>query len=76
MGSYGIVVDVNLLKKDGLPYIEIDVPAYPAGISCKGNYYFRSGSTRQKLSWPALDAFLLRRRGVSWDNMSFPSFRM
>ncbi|MDD7087081.1 MAG: ATP-binding protein, partial [Lachnospiraceae bacterium] len=46
------------------------------GISCKGIYYYRSGSTRQKLSGPALDTFLLRRRGVSWDNMPFPSFRM
>lgn len=69
-------MDVNLLEKDGLPYIEIDVPAYPVGISCKGIYYYRSGSTRQKLSGPALDTFLLRRRGVSWNNMSFPSFRM
>ncbi|MDD6448830.1 MAG: ATP-binding protein [Lachnospiraceae bacterium] len=69
-------MDVNLLEKDGLPYIEIDVPAYPVGISCKGIYYYRSGSTRQKLSGPALDTFLLRRRGVSWDNMPFPSFRM
>lgn len=47
------MVDVNLLEKDGLPYIEIDVPAYPVGISCKGIYYYRSGSTRQKPSGPA-----------------------
>ena len=47
--AMGIAVDVNLLEKDGLPYIEIDVPAYPVGISCKGIYYYRSGSTRQKL---------------------------
>ena len=51
--AMGIAVDVNLLEKDGLPYIEIDVPAYPVGISCKGIYYYRSGSTRQKLSGPA-----------------------
>lgn len=72
----GIVVDVNLLEKDGLPYIGIDVPAYPVGISYKSIYYYRSGSTRQKLSGPALDTLVLRRRGVSWDNMTFPSFRM
>lgn len=74
--SMGIIADVNLLEKDGLPYIEIDVPSYPVGISCKGIYYYRSGSTRQKLSGPALESFLLSRRGVSWDNMPFPSFRM
>ena len=74
--SMGIIADVNLLEKDGLPYIEIDVPSYPVGISCKGIYYYRSGSTKQKLSGPALESFLLSRRGVSWDNMPFPSFRM
>ncbi|MGI6736022.1 MAG: ATP-binding protein [Anaerovoracaceae bacterium] len=74
--AMGIIVDVNLLEKDGLEYIEINVPAYPVGISCKGVYYYRSGSTKQTLSGPALETFLLRRRGVSWDNMPFPSFQM
>lgn len=74
--AMGIIVDVNLLEKNGLEYIEINVPSYPVGISCKGVYYYRSGSTKQILSGPALETFLLRRRGVSWDNMPFPSFQM
>ena len=37
--TLGVVVGVNLLVKDGKEYIEIDVPAYPIGISCKGVYY-------------------------------------
>ena len=53
----GIIVGVNLYESDDKEYIEIDVPTYPIGISCKGVYYYRSGSTRQILSGPALEAF-------------------
>lgn len=72
----GIVVDVNLLEKCGLPYIEIDVPPYPIGISLKGVYYYRSGSTKQILTGPALETFLMRHRGVTWDNQPLPSFTL
>jgi len=67
--AMGIIVGVNLYEEDGKEYIEIDVPAYPIGISCKGVYYFRSGSTRQILTGPALEAFLMRKRGATWDNL-------
>lgn len=70
----GIIVGVNLYEKSQKAYIEIDVPAYPIGISCKGIYYYRSGSTRQILSGPALEAFLMRKRGATWDNMPLPAF--
>ena len=70
----GIVVGVNLLTKDGKDYIEIDVPAYPIGISCRGVYHYRSGSTKQILTGPALEVFLLRKRGVTWDNLPLPVF--
>ena len=42
--AMGIIVGVNLLAEDGKEYIEIDVPSYPVGISCKGVYHYRSGS--------------------------------
>ena len=74
--ALGVVVGVNLLVKDGKEYIEIDVPAYPIGISCKGVYYYRSGSTRQVLTGPALEAFLLRKRGATWDNLPLPAFSL
>lgn len=70
----GIVASVKLIEENGVPYIEISVPPYPVGISCRGVYYCRSGSTKQVLAGPALESFLLRRRGASWDNMPFPSF--
>ena len=73
--AMGIIVGVNLLDEDGKEYIEIDVPPYPIGISCKGVYYYRSGSTRQILTGPALEAFLMRKRGATWDNLPLPAFR-
>ena len=72
--TMSIVVDVNLLEKDGKEYIEIVVPPYPVAISCKGIYHYRSGSTKQVLSGPELESFILRKRGASWDNMPLPSF--
>ena len=45
----GIIVDVNLLDKDGLEYVEIDVPPYSNPINYKGQYHYRSGSTKQEL---------------------------
>lgn len=74
--ALGIIADVNLHQKDGKEYIEISVPAYPIAISCKGIYYYRSGSTNQKLTGPELETFLLRRHGATWDNMPFPGFTM
>ncbi len=74
--AMGIVVGVNLLEKDNKEYIEIDVSSYPMGISCKGIYYYRSGSTRQILTGPALESFLMRKRGATWDNVPIPAFTM
>lgn len=72
--AMSIVVDVNLLKQDGKEYIEITVPSYPVAISCKGIYYYRSGSTMQTLSGAELESFILRKRGASWDSMPIPGF--
>ena len=71
--AMGIIVGVNLLAEDGKEYIEIDVPSYPVGISCKGVYHYRSGSTKQVLTGPALEAFLLRKHGATWDNSPMPA---
>lgn len=47
--NLGILVEVNLLEKDGLLYIEIITPPYSVPISLRGRYYYRSGSTKQEL---------------------------
>ncbi|CAK7035927.1 MAG: hypothetical protein BACD_00109 [Bacteroides rodentium] len=72
--SLGIVADVNSMEEDGVEYIEICVPAYSIGVSYKGVYHYREGSTKQVLNGPALENFLNGKRGVTWDNMPIPAF--
>ncbi|HPW95507.1 MAG TPA: ATP-binding protein [Paludibacteraceae bacterium] len=68
----GILVDVNLHKTDQGDYLEIDVEPYPNAISYKGQYHYRSGSTKQELKGVALDKFLLQKRGKHWDGVLIP----
>ena len=72
--SLGIVVDVNLLTEGGKDYIEIVVLEYSTSISYKGVYHYRSGSTKQILTGPALESFLNGKHGVTWDSMPIPAF--
>ncbi len=68
----GILVDVNLRVKTKLQYIEIKVDAYPFPISYKGQYHYRSGSTKQELKGAALDKFILGKQGKKWDSVPVP----
>ena len=43
----GILVEVNLVKRQQLDVIEIVVPAFAYPISYKGEYHYRTGSTKQ-----------------------------
>ncbi len=70
--SLGIVIDVNIEKDNAIEYIEIIIPAYPSPINYKGQYYYRSGSTKQELKGSALDRFLLRKYGRTWDSVPLP----
>jgi len=63
----GVFVEVNLHEDKGLQYIEIVVPKYEVPISYRGSYYYRSGSTKQELKGAALNEFLLKRSGKTWD---------
>lgn len=65
----GIVADVNLLKADGLDYMEIRVEPNSVPISYRGHYHYRSGSTKQELKGAALQEFILRKLGRSWDDI-------
>jgi ATP-dependent DNA helicase RecG len=69
----GIVVNVNLLEESGKHYIEIEVFPYDVPISYHGKYHFRSGSTKQELSGNALNEFLLRKTGKTWDDVIEPN---
>ena len=68
----GVVAEVNLRRVRGHDTVEIVTPAYPNPISYRGHYYQRSGSTLQELKGAALDRFLLRRYGRTWDGSPLP----
>ena len=68
----GIMVEVNLFEGNGKEFVQIGVEAYPNPISYKGEYYYRSGSTNQMLKGAALDRFLLRKHGRTWDSAPLP----
>ena len=68
----GIVVDVNLRTQEGREYLEIAVEPHPNAISYRGEFHYRSGSTKQVLQGAALSRFLLEKYGRSWDDMPLP----
>ena len=72
----GIVVDVNLKTGGGGEYLEIRVDPYPHPISYKGEYHYRSGSTKQVLRGAALNRFLLQKYGRNWDDAPMPGVGM
>ena len=63
--NLGITAEVNLLQEDGKHLIEIIVQPYSVPI----RYYYRSGSVKQELTGAALNEFLLKRTGHTWDDM-------
>ena len=68
----GILVDVNLHKTEQGDYLEIVVEPYPNAVNYKGQYHYRSGSTKQELKGAALDKFLLQKKGKRWDGVPIP----
>lgn len=69
----GILVDVNLYQSVKGDFIEISIEAYPYPVNYKGQYHYRSGSTKQELKGAALDKFLLQRKGKRWDSVPVPN---
>jgi len=70
--TLGILVDVNLHKTTKGNFIEIVIEAYPYPVNYKGQYHYRSGSTKQELKGAALDKFLLQKKGKRWDGAPVP----
>jgi len=67
--NMGITAEVNLLQEDSKYFIEILVLPYSVPISLRGRYYYRSGSVKQELTGAALNEFLLKRAGHTWDDV-------
>ena len=57
-----------MLSEGGLEYIEIIVSPSSYPVSYKGEYHFRSGSTRQVLRGTALTEFISSKTGVRWED--------
>ena len=72
----GIVCAINQHVKDGKTYLEIVVEPNMAAIAYNGAYYLRSGATKQELSGNALEEFLLRKRGRTWDSVPQPYLKI
>lgn len=65
----GIVEDVNLLTEGDKEYIEVVVSPSNMPIAYKGIYHYRSGSTKQELKGLALQQFIMKKMGHSWDDI-------
>ena len=72
--TLGIIADVNLLTDPSTQneYIEIVVEPYPYPINYRGQYHYRSGSTKQELKGQALNKFIIERTGKRWDGIPVP----
>lgn len=71
--TLGILVDVNLHQDKQRKFLEIIVEQYPYPVNYKGQYHYRSGSTKQELKGAALDKFLLQKKGKRWDGVPLPN---
>ncbi len=65
----GVFAEINLQNKDSKYFLEVIVPRYDVPISIRGKYYVRIGSTLQELKGPALNEFILKRTGKTWDDI-------
>ena len=69
----GILVDVNLHETAKGVFLEIIVEPQPFPVNYKGQYHYRSGSTKQELKGAALDKFMLEKKGKKWDGVPVPN---
>ena len=65
----GIIVDVNLYSEKNKDYLEIVTLPSSYPVNYKGEYHYRSGSTKQLLKGTALTQFLFEKTGITWDSI-------
>lgn len=65
----GLMPLINLREEDGKAYLEIIIEPSTVPISLRGSYYWRSGSVKQELKGHALTDFLLKKMGMTWDQV-------
>lgn len=64
----GIVPKVCHIERDNKDIIEISIEHSNVPVSYKGIFYIRSGATNQELRGLALQHFLMKRFGKSWED--------
>ena len=69
INKLGIVPDVDQRKIDGIDYIQITVLPSNVPILLDGVCYYRSGATNQILRGDSLHTFVLKKMGLSWDDI-------
>ena len=65
----GIVADVNLVRRGNADTVEVVVAPSPVPVLYHGVCHYRSGSTKQELTGIALQQFILKKMGRSWDDV-------
>lgn len=65
----GIIPSVNLEKSKNHEIIRIKISSFSVPISFEGRYYVRSGSTTFALEGGELSNFLLKKNGITWDEL-------
>ena len=65
----GIIVDVNLYSEENKDYLEIVTLPSSYPVNYKGEYHYRSGSTKQLLKGATLTQFLFEKTGITWDSI-------
>ena len=68
----GILADINLQTTNGKDWLSIKVDSYPFPVNYKGQFHYRTGSTKQELKGAALNRFLLQKQGKNWDSVPVP----
>lgn len=74
--TMGMVADVSLHSENDKDFIKVEITPYPSPISYHGKYYLRSGATNQELTGNALDEFMLRKQGRTWDSVPVPYLKV
>jgi len=69
----GVIIDVNLHTTTQGDYLELIIEDYPYPVNYKGQYHYRSGSTKQELKGAVLDKFMLQKKGKKWDGVPVPN---
>ena len=67
--TMGIICDVDLEQKDACDVVKVTVEENPYPVNYKGEYHYRSVSTKQELKGAMLSRFLMQKTGLSWDSV-------